>query len=529
MKNLSKICVESLEKLLYSSTPEELEKVATDPKTPAQILNTIYFERLWPVDEVAKKYNRTPRSIQSTHKKAEVNQDAGVVYSIQKFFKNPNIPEEVLINCFEEAVSDGNLNMMIILLEHPNFPPEQLEEFATGNFERYQDFLEQPNKYNPRDLFMGDFNVYKSMFDKDLKKLLVYAAANNPNLSPDILLKLANESQDEMLLRIVAKNPNLSREGFDVLFQKEKIEEPQNPWERKKELLIIDGMSENPSIPEDLVRAIYTADKSLGYKLLHTPNVPSDIIKDIYENMTRGDIFTRHALATQKNIPEDILLELYNDEEFRKNIYHNESFLKNPSVPPFMLAEMLNEVMPTKEDFFYNAESKCQTIEGILAHPNFPYAEGFPKDVTPEMLLKTPALKYIILGKLKNPNVPESEKERILVQHGIINQEENITTRTSEPGQMSFEVEALLAYFSGTELLKETKKRGPIVIDADVVEAPLLTNDEIKALQQRVASLETENEGLKKEIADLKKMFPQIFGGKPKTGQNLDDSDDGLR
>ena len=70
---------------------------------------------------------------------------------------------------------------------------------------------------------MDDFNVYMS-YTPDFRTLLTFAAVNNPNLSTDILLKLANESKDTTLLNLVAKNPNLSREGFDLLYGKEKIQ-----------------------------------------------------------------------------------------------------------------------------------------------------------------------------------------------------------------------------------------------------------------------------------------------------------------
>ena len=275
MENGNTKCIERLENLLYSISPEDLEKIATDPNTPAQILSTIYFERLWPVDEVAIKYNKTPRSIQSVYKIAEAKQNAGLVYSIHKFFRNPNMPKEVLADCFEEAVTDGNLNMMIMLLENPNFPENYLEDFATGNFERYEDEFKKANKFIPNSLYMDDFKVYMS-YAPDFKTLLTYAAVNNPNLSPDILLKLANESKDTTLLNLVAKNPNLSRDGFDILFGKEKIEKPKNSWERRRELPIIEGLAENPSIPEDIARAIYNADREFGYRLLNSKNVPSD-------------------------------------------------------------------------------------------------------------------------------------------------------------------------------------------------------------------------------------------------------------
>ena len=528
MENGNTKSIERLENLLYSISPEDLEKIATDPNTPAQILSTIYFERLWPVDEVAIKYNKTPRSIQSVYKIAEAKQNAGLVYSIHKFFRNPNMPKEVLADCFEEAVTDGNLNMMIMLLENPNFPENYLEDFATGNFERYEDEFKKANKFIPNSLYMDDFKVYMS-YAPDFKTLLTYAAVNNPNLSPDILLKLANESKDTTLLNLVAKNPNLSRDGFDILFGKEKIEKPKNSWERRRELPIIEGLAENPSIPEDIARAIYNADREFGYRLLNSKNVPSDVLKEIYENMGYGDIGTQHLLAMQKNLPENILLELYNDEGFNINIYCHESFLKNPNLPPYILAEMLNQEMPTNENYlWYEIDGKCKMIEEILAHQNFPYSEGFPKDVTPELLSKTPALKHIILGKLKNPKVPTSEKERILIQHGIIGQEASIIQNTENAG-ISFETEALLAYFKGIPPIKESSKTKSDIIDMQVDEQPLLTNAQILELQQKVASLESENASLKKELEEMKKMFPQMFGGKTKRPLNLDDSDDGSR
>ena len=377
------------------------ERFSTNPNTPPEVM-TLCAQELRDVDE--DKYYEIIRAFNTIQHPNLPEKDLDEILSgkygaftktKRKLARDRNTSPEIL----EKLYNSDKEEMMPIIAENPNTPPELLASMFTGQdpmlpFEPSWNVKMVRNPNMPTRILdeVALYPAHRNEYDKDgkysknYKDFMRAQVAGNPNASPKALAELAKDRD----LRIkVAANPSAPKELIEA-FSKE------NDYDVRR------AVAQNPSAStEALERVAASPSRAIALSILDNPSASPEALRRVIPEMnaTNFDLLATHPNATPAMLNDliqngkDIAYSTYPKSKKSMEKAYMDMLAKmasNPHVPVSALQKLAK--VPDRTD-------AAPIRRALLENSNFPMADTI--DLSKKKNLQEQALTNAYLRLLK--------------------------------------------------------------------------------------------------------------------------------